>query len=130
MSIVKAMDALRSDVPGCSMVVYVDLTSRLVLGASAPGNPGQEELDGLAKAAQLALTGVIAESASAVWEATQPKAPAETAMLLTGSEVRVFQKSPGAAAEALICVCSPDVELNRVVDCSKATLNTILGESK
>lgn len=130
MSIADAMDALRSDVPGCSMVVYADLSSRLVLGTSTTGTAGQEELDALAKAAQLALNGAVAESASAVWEERNPGAAAETAMLLTGAEARVFLRSPGESPETLICVCAPDTDLNLVVDCGRDALDRILGEGK
>ena len=130
MNISDAMDALRSEVSGCSMVVYTDLSSKLVLGASSVGNPGQEELDALANAAQLALDGVVAEGAAHVWANAQPEAAAETAMLLTGSEARVFLRSPGDAPEALICVCAPDSDLDQVLDCGRVALDRILSESE
>ena len=129
MSVTEALDAMRSELSGCSLVAYTDLSSALVLSTSAIGQPGQEELDKLSGAAQLALTGILAEGASSVWTANDPKAEAETAMLLTDTEARVFIRSPGDAPEALVCICAPDSDLNAVVDCGRATLTRILGES-
>jgi len=128
MSVTDALDAMRSELSGCSLVAYTDLSSALVLSTSAIGQPGQEELDKLSGAAQLVLTGALAEGASSVWTDSDPKAAAETAMLLTDAEARVFIRSPGDAPEALVCICSPNTDLNAVVDCGRATLTRILGE--
>ncbi len=130
MSVTDALDAMRSELSGCSLVAYTDLSSALVLSASTIGQHGQEELDALSNAAKLALTGVVSEGASAVWAASDPEAPAETAMFLTSAEARVFIRSPGEAPEALVCVCAPDSDLNVVVDCGRTTLARILGESE
>lgn len=129
MSVTEALDAMRSELSGCSLVAYTDLSSGLVLSTSAISQPGQEELDKLSGAAKLSLAGALAEGASAVWAATDPTAPAETAMLLTDAEARVFIRSPGEAPEALICICAPNSDLNALVDCGRATLTRILGES-
>lgn len=129
MSVTDALDAMRSELSGCSLVAYTDLSSGLVLSASAIGQPGQEELDTLSGAARQALTDVLADGARSVWSASDPQAPAETAMLLTAAEARVFIRSPGEAPEALLCVCAPDSDLNAVVDCGRTTLTRILGEN-
>ena len=129
MSVTEALDAMRSELPGCSLVAFADLKSRLVLSTSAAGSPGQEELDVLSGAAQLALNGAVADSAAPVWAGVDAEAPAATAMLLTGTEARVFLRAPGQAPEALICVCAPDIDLARVVDTGRATLSRIQGEA-
>lgn len=126
MSVTDALDAMRSELPGCALVAYADLKSGLVLSTSAAALPGQEELDRLSGAAQLALDGGVAESAAAVWSKTADNAPADAALLLTGTEARVFLRAPGAAPEALICVCAPDGDLTRAVSAGRATLARIL----
>lgn len=122
MDITTELDQMRADIPGCALVAFTDLTSKLVLSTSAPTNPAQEEMNALSSAAQLALDGAIAEGASAVW-GQEPAA--EVAMLLTGADARVFLRSPGKAGEALICVCSPDANLEGAVSRARVTLERI-----
>ena len=128
MSVTDALDAMRAEVPGCSMVLYADLKSGLVLSASSLGNPGQEALDAQSGAAQLALDGLLAEGARAVWADSGEVAP-EMTWLLTGNEARIFLRAPGEAPEALICLCAPDADLGAAVDCGRRTLADILAES-
>ena len=125
MSVTDALDAMRTEVSGCSMVLYADLKSGLVLSTSATGQPGQETLDAQSGAAQIALNGLLADGARSVW-AEVADVPPEVACLLTGNEARVFLRSPGEAPEALICICAPDVDLDTVVDCGRRTLAGIL----
>ena len=128
MSVTDALDAMRTEVSGCSMVLYADLKSGLVLSTSAIGQPGQEELDAQSGAAQIALDGLLAEGARPVWAETGDAA-VEIACFLTGNDARVFLRSPGDAPEALICLCAPDADLDVVVDCGRRTLADILAIS-
>ena len=105
-------------------MAFTDLSSQLVLCASAASKPVQEELNALSQAAILALNGAIAQGASAIWSGGDD-VPAETAMLLTGSEARVFLRASGNENEALICVCAPDAALDVVVDTARSTLDRI-----
>lgn len=127
MDVSEALDAMRSELSGCSLVAYADLKSRLVLCTSAVTNPAQEQLDALSGAAVLALDGALAEGAAGLW--TDADASANMAMLLTNSEARVFMRSPVEASEALICICSPDSDLDTVVDCGQATISRILSQA-
>lgn len=127
MSVSDALDALRSEIPGCSLVAFADLSSKIVLTSSSATNPAREELDALSAAAYLVLDGSIAEGASPVWG--DQNALAETAMLLSASEARVFMRSPGENPEALICVCAPDCNLEAVIDCARSTLKRIVSET-
>ena len=127
MSVSDALDTLRSEIPGCSLVAFADLSSKIVLTASSATQPDREELDALSAAAHLALDGSIADGASPVFGGET--ALAETAMLLSASEARVFMRSPGENPEALICVCAPDCNLEMVVDCARTTLTRIVSET-
>lgn len=128
MSVSDALDDLRSEISGCSLVAFADLSSKIVLTASSATNPAREELDALSMAAHLTLDGAIADAAAPVW-ADQTDARAEVAMLLSTSEARVFMRSRGENTEALICVCSPDCDLEGVVDCARSTLKRIVSET-
>lgn len=122
MDITAELDAMRADVRGCALVAYTDLTSQLVLCASAASKPVQEEMNALSQAAQLTLDGPYAEGAAAVWDATTP---AEVSILMTGSEARLFLRSPSNTAEALVCVCAADTDLEAAVIEARATLQRI-----
>lgn len=125
MSVSEALDELRAEIPGCSLVAFADLSSKIVLTASAATNPAREELDALSVAANVALDGAIAQGAAPVLG----EESAASAMLLSASEARVFLRSPGENPEALICVCAPDCNLEVVMDCARATLNRIVSEN-
>ncbi len=126
MTVSEALDAMRSDLPGCSLVAYADLSSLLVLSTSSVVKPMQEQLDALSQAAQIALDGTLADGAASVWDDEAAGEPAQTALLLTESEARVILRAGGTSAEALVCVCTPDSDLAAVIARGQAALDDIL----
>lgn len=126
MDIAEHLDAMRADIDGCAMVAFTDLTSQLVLCSSSTGTPEQDEMNALSQAANLALDGAFAEGAAGSWDGD---APSQVAMLLTGSDARLFLRSPGNPAEALVCVCKPDADLEGAVAQARATLDRIVAGS-
>lgn len=129
MDVIEALDAMRSEIPGCSLVAYADLGSKIVLSASAISKPAQEELDRLSELAQVMLEGAVAEGAQPLLRTGSDDAVAGTAMLLSGVDAKVFLRSAGEAPEALVCVCAPEADLRKVVDCGRSTLDTIVAET-
>ena len=125
MGVAEELDALRAELSGCHLVAYADLQSRLVLCASSAGNPAQEELDALSRAANLALDGNVAEGAKPLWAADTGNAPASSAMLMTGQEVRMFLRSPGNAPEALIVVAEAGADMAILQDRAGQALGRI-----
>lgn len=126
MDVTEKLDAMRSELPGCSLIAFTDLGSKLVLCSSAAGKPAQEELDRLSELAHVMLDGAVAEGAAPVLDGGEGDTRAGTAMLLSGNEAKVFMRAPGVAAEALVCVCAPEADLRKVVDCGRSTLDTIV----
>ena len=125
MTVSEALDAMRLDLPGCSLVAYADLSSLLVLSTSSVLKPMQEQLDALSRAAQIALDGTLAEGAAPVWEDGAAGEPARTALLLTETEARVILRAKGDSPEALVCVCTPDSDLGAVIARGQAALDDI-----
>lgn len=125
MDITAELDAMRADVQGCALVAYTDLSSSLVLCTSAASKPVQEEMNALSQAAQLALDGAYAEGAEPTWGGTSP---AEISVLMTGAEARLFLRAPGNPAEALVCVCAADTDLDAAVRQAQATLQRIASQ--
>lgn len=121
MDITAELDAMRAGVKGCALVAYTDLTSQLMLSTSSVSKPVQEEMNALAQAAQVSLDGGFADSASPSWGGTPP----ELAVLMTGSDARMFLRSPDNPAEALVCVLAPDTDLDAVVTQARETLQKI-----
>ena len=126
MDVTEKLDAMRSELPGCSLIAFTDLGSKLVLSASSAGKPAQEELDRLSELAHVMLDGAVADGAAPVLERAEGDTRAGTAMLLSGSDAKVFMRAPGEAAEALVCVCAPEADLRKVVDCGRSTLDIIV----
>ena len=126
MDVTETLDAMRSELRGCSLVAFTDLGSKLVLCSSAAAKPAQEELDRLSELAQVVLDGAVAEGAAPLLVHGGGDTRAGSVVLLSESEARVFLRAPGEVAEALVCVCSPDVDLKKVMDCGQSTLATIV----
>lgn len=128
MNVMEALDALRDHVPGCSVAAFTDLSSRLVLCASSAVRTGQEDLDALSQAAALLLDGALAEGAGPVWSEAAPGAAAGTAMLLSDAGIRVAMRSSGKPTEALVCLCAPGTDLDRLVGHGRRALDDIQAE--
>ena len=126
MDVTEKLDAMRSELPGCLVVAFTDLGSKLVLCASAAAKTGQEDLDRLSDLAQIMLDGAIAEGAGHVLEGGEGDRRAGTAMLVSDHDAKVFLRAPGDVSEALVCVCAPGADLRKVVDCGRSTLNDIV----
>lgn len=126
MDVTERLDAMRSELPGCLVVAFTDLGSKLVLCASAAAKLGQEELDRLSDLAQVMLDGVIADGAAPVLQGGKGDRRAGTAMLVSDHDAKIFLRAPGDVSEALVCVCAPDADLRKVVDCGRSTLDDIV----
>lgn len=127
MDVSEQLDELRNKVAGCILVAYTDLGSKLVLSSSAAARPAQEDLDRLSNLAQIMLDGSVAEGAAPAITAEGHPGQAGLAMLLSGSDAKVFLRARDSANEALVCVCTPESDLKKVVDCGRSTLNDIVG---
>ena len=125
MTVSEALDTLRSEVSGCTLAAFADLSSRLVLSSSAASKPMQDELDKLSSAAAEALDGALADGTTSIWQKDGAEKP-DTAMLITGQEARVFLRSPENAAEALACVCAPDSDIAAVINSGREALKRIV----
>ena len=128
MTVVEALDTLRAEVPGCTLVAFADLSSSLVLSSSASSKPMQNELDTLSTAAVQALDGALASGTATLFSEDGSKKP-DVAMLLTGQEARIFLRSPDNAAEALVCVCTPVSDIAQVLDAGRAALGRMVAET-
>lgn len=98
-SIADDLDALRSDVEGCLLVAFIDVSARMVLRVSADPKPRQEEIDALSDLASLCLesTGL-----PAFFDGDPPY----SASIEGENETKHFVRSLVDPADALIIVAS------------------------
>lgn len=129
MDVTGKLDALRADLPGCSLIAFTDLGSSLVLSTSAASKPPQEELDRLSELAQVMLDGAMAEGASPLLAGGEGDRRAGLAMLVSAGDAKVFLRAPGEVAEALVCVGAPDMNFAKVVDCGRSALDDIVKQN-
>ena len=124
MDVTEALTTLRSDVPGCSIAAYADLSSGIVLSSSAAVPPAREDLDALAAAATETLDGAVAEGASQ----SIGEEPPESAIAMSTRDLRVFLRAPGNPSEALICVCAAGSDVAQIVERGRSTLDRIASD--
>ena len=104
MDIPGQLEALRHSVPGCTLVAFADLRTRLVLCVSAAKSRSQERLDELCfQAAECFENGDTLATSLGVDEADSHMRT--NSVVLTPVETRVFIRPPDGDGEALCCVC-------------------------
>lgn len=123
MDVALALEEMRSEVAGCDLIAFADLSSQMVLCTSSATKRAQEEIDALTGVASVTLKGALAEGAQAL-TGDEPA----TAVTMTRNDVHVYMRNPAAANEALICVCAPDADIGKVVDCGHAMLGRMVAE--
>jgi hypothetical protein len=124
MTVSDQLDELRVALPGCSLVVFGDLFSRITLCASAKGKYPQEQLDALCVTAGNLLNGPPARSAIPVL-GMQGENDLGRAIILSPEGMQIFLRSPVEDADVLCCVCSLDADMETATAMAQSTLNQI-----
>lgn len=127
MSIAIKLDDLRLSLPGCTLVVFGDLISKITLCVSAAGKRPQEQLDALCVTASNLLDGSGAQSAARMLGGTSngPVAPLKQAVVLTPTDMHVFLRSDTDAEDVLCCVCSRTADVTQVSAHARIVLDQI-----
>ena len=125
MDIAGRLNALRDTTPGCALVAFGDLGTRLVLRSSAKGQQPQEYLDQLCTQAAhgFSLQDALADQATLSGEDT-----AEV-VVVTPQETRVYLRNPDAskdtANDAILCVCDTEHSARSLVPPAMALLGDL-----
>lgn len=121
MSVADTLDRLRTAAPECSMAVFCDLDSQLVLRTSAAAATHQETLDELCRQATRCFA-----AADHVDTGQQGRAGrADEAIVLTGGDTRVFLRARGGGGDAICCVGGPASDPFQMVECARAALGEL-----
>ncbi len=122
MDVAERLDALRAEAPGIDLAAFADMSSGMVLCVSAANRRAQEEMDALNGIAITLLDGQVADGANGMLGQVAP----DTALTTTAMDARIFLRSPKGGSEALICVCAPDADLEKILDCGRSALAGIV----
>jgi len=115
MDIASRLNALRETSPGCALVAFGDLGTRLVLRSSAAGQQPQEYLDQLC--AQAAHGFCLQDALSD--QTTLPGDETVEVVVVTPQETRVYLRNPGASQDTendtILCVCNNEQSARSLV---------------
>ncbi|WP_412553724.1 hypothetical protein [Shimia sp. MIT1388] len=120
MTVADCLEALRSDIPGCQVAAFGDVTARLILKASHDAAVPREKLDSLcAEAARcFAMTEGLGD----------PKAATQDSIVLTTRDMRVYVRAQGRA-DFLCLLCALDSDPDAVVPKGIAALTQLAGDA-
>ncbi|MGB5557921.1 MAG: hypothetical protein WBN04_07900 [Paracoccaceae bacterium] len=122
--ILDQLKALREEFAECQVVALADLSSGIVLCVSAKDKQPQERLDALCATAAELLDGKTAVSFANALELPQVSAVRQS-VVTTQSETIIFLRSPADTPEALICVCSPTIDVAAMLEAAKTKFDRI-----
>lgn len=124
LDVAKELDALCAQVAGCDLAVFTDIGSAMVLATSSGAALAQEDLDAVSEAAALVLPGAVGQGAARL--ANSDPSSAETAIVLTGQDARIYVRSTEVPNEAVVLICRPDTDLGAATDCARAAVAHIV----
>lgn len=105
--------------PQARLVAFADLSSQMILASQARDEVTQEHLDRLCQQARASfddpLFGLSVEAFG------EPNA----AVVMGRNTLRVFVRSEAEPADALCCVCKPDLDLSAFVATLRETLDAM-----
>ena len=114
MNLAEKLDGLRLKYPECKTLAFADVSTGMVLYASADESLKQEQLDSLCGTAVEMLSGSIAmRVGEAISE--QSSTGIFQAIIIERDEVGIFLKSMSNPVDALCCVCTSDIALGAFI---------------
>ena len=125
MNISERLDVMRQAEPGCNLVAFGDLGTRLVLRSSAATQQPQEYLDQLCAQAEqgFGLQDLLGSQ-------EEPHQTNEV-LVITPRETRIFVRSSvtgdTADNDAILCVCNDEQTAQSLIQPAKAVLDDLLG---
>lgn len=122
------LSAFRERVPGCSVVLFADLSTGMVLASNSAEKMTQEKLDALCMDACETLSNVQAVAvAEAAFDREMPEP--DVAFRADGRLIQCFVRLPGEVEEALCIALAEAAVPEELVDEASGTLRRILSET-
>jgi hypothetical protein len=115
MGVEEDLHTLRADFPGCTVIAYADLDTRIVLVSSSEGAARRDTLDGLCAGAVDLFA--AAERAG--------EASADTVMRSHGGRIEVSLRDPERRDDALCAICQPGTDLGGYLSRAREVLRAL-----
>ncbi len=96
----------RSGQPNCSVALWIDIDAQIILAADSDLLHPQENLDAMCASAAQALSFPPLENGT----------PPHQVIFSNRSNARVVLRDPACPSQALVSVCSPEVDLKNLTD--------------
>ena len=125
MNISQHLDAMRGEIPGCSLVSFGDLKTGLALRTSAKRQHKQDYLEDILQ--QAALNFAACDALSARVDPTSPLG--QSVIVATPDEVRIFIRSKDSSYDVVCCVCDGAEQVARVTAYAQKIFQEVLGET-
>ena len=110
MNIAERLDSMRKAFPAFSTLAYADISTGMILYASAESELRQEHLDALCATAVEMLQGAAATQVAQALGA-EDAGDIHEAIIMEPGEIGIFLKSTCNPADALCCVGRPSIDL-------------------
>lgn len=107
------LDSFRAGFPGCSVVVFADLSTGMVLAHSTLEKTVQERLDDLCQAAMTCFN--FPTSGGDLKAASKQTAHARHAVQFDAEQLVCFIQSPHCSSEALCVQCDPGTPVRALI---------------
>lgn len=123
MSVSDILDGCRAGVTGCNLVAFIDLESSMVLSVSSQSKQRQERLDTLGATASRLLP--MPQDDLAKCLAYNGTSGPQIAILLSMNGTTAFVRSQTEPHEALCCSCSPNTQVDAMIEAAHSVLSDI-----
>lgn len=118
MGVAEELETLRADVPGCAVIAFADLQTRIVLVSSSEGAARRETLDSL-------CAGAVALFEAAA-RAGEPEA--DIALRSHGGMTEIALRDSERMDEALCAICTPGTDVSAYLARAREVLHAIVRE--
>ncbi len=125
--ILDKLEALRETFPECFAIALADISSGTVLCVSAAKKQRQEHLDSLCATAAEVFEGETAVTFAKATSATGASALQES-VVMGKFETFIFLRSPLDPKEAMLCICSGKIDVDRFLQNARSSMNKIATE--
>jgi hypothetical protein len=114
MNVVERLDCVRQEFPECQMVAYADISTNMILSTSATMELRQEHLDSLCDTAVDMLRGQSSSHLRAALGGCDDTGIFQV-IIVEPTEINVFLRSTTSSIEALFCICTPLINLDKFI---------------
>ena len=119
MGVIESLGEVIKAHPQARLVAFADLSSSMILASQGHHEMTQEHLDRLCRQARAAFDDPLFALSVEAFDEPQ------CAVVMDARGLRVFVRSESEPADALCCICDPDIDLSRFLETARETLDQV-----